>query len=46
MKELLIDKIYNDIRFNKYLSKLFVNANQSFIYKMLGKKNILLNSMN
>ena len=43
MKELLIDKIYNDIRFNKYLSKLFVNANQSFIYKMLRKKNILLN---
>ena len=43
MKEILVDKIYNDIRFNKYLSKLFVNANQSFIYKMLRKKNILLN---
>lgn len=43
MKELLIDKMYNDIRFNKYLSKLLVNANQSYIYKMLRKKNILLN---
>lgn len=31
-------------RFDKYLKKLLKNANDSFIYKMLRKKNITLNS--
>ena len=43
MKEIIIDEKYDGIRFDKYLSKLLCNANESFIYKMLRKKNILLN---
>lgn len=43
MKEIIIDEKYDGIRFDKYLSKLLCNANKSFIYKMLRKKNILLN---
>ena len=37
---------YNEVgmRFNKYLQKIFTNANDSFIYKMLRKKNIVLNN--
>lgn len=43
MKEIIIDEKYDGIRFDKYLHKLLCNANDSFIYKMLRKKNILLN---
>lgn len=43
MKEIFVTKEYENIRFNKYLQKLLINANTSFIYKMLRKKNILLN---
>ena len=43
MKEIIIDEKYDGIRFDKYLSKLLCNCSNSFIYKMLRKKNILLN---
>lgn len=43
MKEIIIDEKYDGIRFDKYLSKLLCNCSSSFIYKMLRKKNILLN---
>lgn len=43
MKEIIIDEKYEGIRFDKYLNKLLCNANDNFIYKMLRKKNILLN---
>ena len=43
MKNIIIDEKFIGIRFNKYLLKLLVNANSGFIYKMLRKKNILLN---
>ena len=44
MKEIIVTNDYENIRFSKYLQKLFINANISFIYKMLRKKNILLNN--
>ncbi|MBQ5431670.1 MAG: RluA family pseudouridine synthase [Lachnospiraceae bacterium] len=43
MKELTIDKTTAGQRLNKYLLKYFKNATSSFIYKMLRKKNIVLN---
>ena len=43
MKELTIDKTTAGQRLNKYLLKYFKNAGSSFIYKMLRKKNIVLN---
>lgn len=43
MKEIIIDEKYDGIRFDKYLMKLLCNCSSSFIYKMLRKKNILLN---
>ena len=43
MKELKIDKASAGQRMNKYLLKYFKNATSSFIYKMLRKKNIVLN---
>lgn len=43
MKTIFINENYEGIRLNKYLSKLLINQPDSFIYKMLRKKNILLN---
>lgn len=43
MREFLIQKNEADQRFDKYLKKLLGNAPGSFIYKMLRKKNIVLN---
>lgn len=43
MKEIVIGKNQAGQRFDKYLKKLLCNADSSFIYKMLRKKNILLN---
>lgn len=43
MREIVIGKNQAGQRFDKYLKKLLCNANSSFIYKMLRKKNILLN---
>lgn len=43
MRELLIQKNEAGQRFDKYLKKLLCNAPGSFIYKMLRKKNIVLN---
>ena len=44
MKELIIDKLGDNQRLDKYLSKYLSAASKSFIYKMLRKKNIKLNS--
>lgn len=43
MKEFIIRKNEAGQRFDKYLKKLLCNAPGSFIYKMLRKKNIVLN---
>ncbi|MEY8422286.1 RluA family pseudouridine synthase [Lachnospiraceae bacterium 38-14] len=43
MREILIEKNQAGQRFDKYLKKLLCGANSSFIYKMLRKKNIVLN---
>lgn len=43
MRELKINSNEAGQRFDKYLKKLFVNAPNSFVYKMLRKKNITLN---
>ena len=44
MKELIIDKLGDNQRLDKYLSKYLSAASKSFIYKMLRKKNITLNN--
>lgn len=44
MKELVIDKLGDNQRLDKYLSKYLSAASKSFIYKMLRKKNITLNN--
>ena len=44
MQEIIIKKNEAGQRFDKYLCKYFKEATQSFIYKMLRKKNIELNS--
>ena len=44
MKEIIIDNINAGQRFDKYLCKLLPEAGKSFIYKMLRKKNIVLNN--
>ena len=44
MKEIIIDNIDAGQRFDKYLCKLLPEAGKSFIYKMLRKKNIVLNN--
>ncbi len=44
MKELVIDKLGENQRLDKYLSKYLSAASKSFIYKMLRKKNITLNN--
>ena len=43
MKEFIIGENQAGQRFDKYLAKLMKNANKSFFYKMLRKKNITLN---
>lgn len=43
MQEIIISKNEAGQRFDKYLFKYFKEANASFIYKMLRKKNIVLN---
>lgn len=43
MREFKIQKNEAGQRFDKYLKKLLVNAPSSFVYKMLRKKNIVLN---
>ena len=43
MKEFKIQSNEAGQRFDKYLKKLLKEANTSFIYKMLRKKNIVLN---
>ena len=43
MKELIIDKLGDNQRLDKYLSKYLSAASKSFIYKMLRKKNITCN---
>lgn len=43
MKEFTINQNEAGQRFDKYLKKLLANASSSFIYKMLRKKNIVLN---
>lgn len=42
MKKIYVDEKFNGIRFNKFLQKT-IDVPSSFIYKMLRKKNILLN---
>lgn len=43
MKEIIVGKNEAGKRFDKLLEKVLKNANKSFIYKMLRKKNITLN---
>ena len=43
MKEIIIEKNQAGQRFDKFLFKYFKEAPSSFIYKMLRKKNIVLN---
>lgn len=43
MKEITISSIDEGQRLDKYLAKLLPNAGKSFLYKMLRKKNIVLN---
>lgn len=43
MKELIISEIEAGQRFDKYLAKCLPKAPKSFLYKMLRKKNIVLN---
>ncbi len=44
MKEFIIDSHNQNQRLDKYLLKLLNNSGKSFVYKMLRKKNIKLNS--
>lgn len=43
MKQYIVDNINEGQRLNKYCNRILTNAPQSFIYKMLRKKNITLN---
>lgn len=43
MKEFIIQKNEENQRFDKYLKKVLPNATTSFLYKMLRKKNIVIN---
>lgn len=43
MKEILIDKNESDQRLDRFLKKYLANAPQTFIYKMIRKKNIKVN---
>lgn len=44
MRKIIVSKNDEGQRFDKYLFKYFSNVGSSFIYKMLRKKNIVLNS--
>lgn len=44
MKEYIIDKTNENQRLDKYLKRIMPSASNAFIYKMLRKKNIELNS--
>jgi len=44
MKEFIIQKNEENQRFDKYLKKLLPNATTSFLYKMMRKKNIVINN--
>lgn len=44
MKEIIVTKSQENQRLDKFLKKYFKSASPSFIYKMLRKKNITLNS--
>lgn len=44
MKELVIDKLGDNQRLDKYLQNIYLPPSKSFIYKMLRKKNITLNN--
>lgn len=44
MKEYIIDKTNEQQRFDKYIKRILPSASNAFIYKMLRKKNIELNS--
>lgn len=44
MQEIIVTKEYDGQRLNKFLGKYLDHAPQSFIYKMLRKKNIKLNN--
>lgn len=43
MKEFIINKNEENQRLDKYLKKLLPNASTSFLYKMMRKKNIVIN---
>ena len=43
MKEILVDKNESDQRLDRFLKKYLANAPQTFIYKMIRKKNIKVN---
>lgn len=43
MKEIIVDAANENQRFDKYLKRILSQASSSFIYKMLRKKNIVLN---
>ena len=43
MKEFIIQKNEENQRFDKYLKNLLPNASSSFLYKMMRKKNIVIN---
>jgi 23S rRNA pseudouridine955/2504/2580 synthase len=43
MKEIIVDKAQANQRLDKYLKRVFREAGSGFLYKMLRKKNIVLN---
>lgn len=43
MKKIIVDDRYENMRFNKYINHLLPSARMGFIYRMLRKKNIVLN---
>ena len=45
MKEFTIQKNEENQRLDKYLKKLLPNATTSFLYKMMRKKNIVINKI-
>lgn len=45
MKEVIVESTNSNQRLDKYLLKYFNKASKSFVYKMLRKKNIKLNSV-
>ena len=43
MREITVGKIEEDQRLDRILARLFPNAGKGFVFKMLRKKNIVLN---